>query len=316
MRQSRHALLNSMLEMKATEVRDLISLKKFSEARNAIIPIMSAFQQVGPREKVNSQRSLISQRMLRYVNKVQSYVEFNQAEGKRISNKSVNAMVIAFDDIIDGTKQILSEIETVPDAIEDERDRRTKGSAEPENIEDVKIKLDGYDASRDSLRNELARHGYAMKRAPVIFSTAPLINLSKANKYFSIERFEEMWYVLKGQIVLGMTGGYMRQQYGLKKSLPGHSTKTFITQKERELQMRDQKNPSHGVAGPLFLQMIETLNARYPGRKYIAVSGTSMWEHASWIWVMTSKDYNLLRQCSASPGNLNVKMWALAFSSE
>lgn len=304
MRESRHRMLGSLLDMKAPEVRELILSRKFGAARTAIIPLMAAFQKVGPKETVNSPRSLAAQRMLRFVNKVQSYVEVHAADNKRISNKSLNSMAMAFDMVVDQARQVLSETETVPDHVEDARDRRTTSAYEPENIDEVRIKLANFDASRDEVRRDVSKYGYTLKKVPILFNSEPFLDMVKVKRYFNADSFEG-WPVLKQQIVLGMTSHYIKKK-GVK----------FLTQKQRTLQLRDPKNPSLGWAGPLFLEMIEALNEKYPGKKYIAVAGVHVWDHASWMWVMPAKEYNLLRSCSAAPSTLRVKAWSLAFSND
>jgi len=263
---------------------------------------------VGPREvsASASKKSSLGMRFLRYANNVQSFIENATVEGHQVVPKELYVMQGAFSRICEHVEKFLAEADVTP---EDQAPARITGAAPELDLDEVKKQLTQFDAKRHDLEKDIIKFGYSMRKVPVVLDAEPMLRRAELSKYFNCGTFEG-YTILRDQIVMGMSSNLIDRQ-----SNPDYDNPNDAPRKGRLV------NRHKFSSAEVFKQMLDSLNAKYPGGRYIVIGQPKAWlgrdalEKTSWVWVMTSKDFDLLRRCSLSPGVLRVKSWQMAFSS-
>lgn len=309
MKQVRIDMLRSLLHMKRSQIEAALLEGNFVEVMNHITPLAQAFRTVGPREVTAnaSRKSSLGMRFLRYANNVQSFIENAQAEGQQVVPKERYVMQGAFSRICIIAEDFLSKVAVT----EDDYSERSSGNEAEEklNLDEVRKQLTQYDAKRHDLEKDIIKFGYSMRKVPLVLDAEPMLRRAELSKYFNCGTFEG-YTVLREQIVMGMSSTLIDKQ-----SNPDYERPSDAPRKGRLV------NRHKFSSADVFKQMLDSLNAKHANGRYIVVGQPKAWlsrdalEKTSWVWVMTSKDFDLLRRCSVSPGTLRIKSWQMAFSS-
>lgn len=301
--------LKVLLGSTVPEVISFINDMDLSSARMAMLPLIKGLRDIGPRQvKGSASVETFGHRLMRLINAGLTLAEERRAEGKSIRQRECYSLSAAFERI---TTEALAFVTSTP--ITTEEDRRSRVNADPlsddptsntpmQNLRQdmLKFQLTKYDASKDALRREIIRHGYTFQRAPVVALCRPFLILNEVQKYFNVDSFGS-YPILKQQFVMGASDAYI-----LKWT-------SKVPMVERKAAIRMGKSAPSRVR-VVFDVLLEALNDRYPGKKYIVVGTPYRWDNSYWVWLMTSHDYDLLRRCSSTPGSLTVNSWGLALS--
>jgi hypothetical protein len=187
-------------------------------------------------------------------------------------------------------QQAIGELETKLKVILKEVSDSEDQSTELNVMKDSLVK---YDLGMNELQTRLTRSHFFVGHTSILPVTQPALSVDalKANG-FKAESFHG-YPILSGQMVAGLTVDYMRKKTGGDEAAKGDPTATEV-----------------------FDDFVSLVLRKYAKLDLIQIGKPIHWWDASWVWLIPSRQFKVLRSCSyggKSALNLAVKSWGFPF---
>jgi hypothetical protein len=166
--------------------------------------------------------------------------------------------------------------------------------ADSEEVVNVTPVLHPSDSSVAQMKMKLSKDNYFIGYSDILVITQPSLDVQKLNANGFGSRLISQYVILERQLIVGVNNLYLREQAEKRTG-------------------KLKKNENHH--SEIYSDFIATVKAKFPSRRYVEPSPSSIqWNDASWSWLMTADQFQLLRSCQRGGGiGLKVASWAFPF---
>ncbi len=167
--------------------------------------------------------------------------------------------------------------------------------------------LGRFEHHKQKLEGLVSSKGWAIGKVPIVLIAN--LDVDKLQRMMGASTFEGSYPILEQQTIIGVAAWFANQQ-----GFNALNDKEF-----KKMELRQEKNPTKSIVDVKeelkenINELLDSLNSRYPGKKFRIVGNIRSWFKSGWVWVPTEETVNLLHKCAKGP--LKIDKWDLAFAS-
>jgi hypothetical protein len=160
--------------------------------------------------------------------------------------------------------------------------------------------LKTYDKNMNAVQSRIQRDGTFAGYVPVLTITTPPLSVRKLNAKGILATNFADYPILNKQFVIGVSNDYVRGLMPAMKTQDKEKiSKAFADTREQAIQ-----------------EVVEIVSKKFSSMKLVQIAEPIYWWDATWIWMMNSKEMEMLKQCTIVDSKVLsflIKKWSFPF---